>query len=111
MAEITIQEFEQVIQALEKGEIRVAEKKDGQWIVNRHIKEVILAGFKLGAKAVAASKKLKVKKHRAVKYESTDKAVATVTSKGVIKGKAKGTCFVYAYAQNGVSAKIKVTVK
>ena len=49
MAEITIQEFEQVIQALEKGEIRVAEKKDGQWIVNRHIKEVILAGFKLGA--------------------------------------------------------------
>lgn len=49
MAEITIHEFEQVIQALEKGEIRVAEKKDGQWIVNRHIKEVILAGFKLGA--------------------------------------------------------------
>ena len=49
MAETTIQEFEQVIQALEKGEIRVAEKKDGQWIVNRHIKEVILAGFKLGA--------------------------------------------------------------
>ena len=25
--------------------------------------------------------------------------------------KAKGTCYVYAYAQNGVSKKVKVTVK
>lgn len=28
-----------------------------------------------------------------------------------LKGKKKGTCYVYAYAQNGVFAKIKVTVK
>ena len=67
--------------------------------------------FKLGAKAVAKSKKLKVKKHRGIKYETSDAKVATVNAKGVIKGVKKGTCFVYAYAQNGVAAKIKVTVK
>ena len=67
--------------------------------------------FKLKAKTKAASKKLKVKKHRAVAYESSDTSVATVSSKGVIKAVGKGTCEVYAYAQNGVSAKIKVTVK
>ena len=67
--------------------------------------------FKLKAKTKPVSKKLKVKKHRAVKYESTDTSVAVVSSKGVIKGTGKGSCIVYAYAQNGVAAKIKVTVK
>ena len=67
--------------------------------------------FKLKGKQTPAVKKLKVKKHRAVKYESSNPKIATVTKKGVIKGKKKGTCFIYAYAQNGVFAKIKVTVK
>ena len=67
--------------------------------------------FKLAGKQVAASKKLKVKVHRKVTYESTNSKVATVTSKGVIKAKKKGKCYVYAYAQNGVFSKIKVTVK
>ena len=47
--EITLQRFEEVMTALEKGEIRVAEKKDGTWVVNKWIKEVNLAGFRLGA--------------------------------------------------------------
>jgi len=67
--------------------------------------------FKLGAKAVPLKAKNKVKKHRAVSYDSANKAIATVSAKGVIKGVKKGTCYVYAYAQNGVFAKIKVTVK
>ncbi len=67
--------------------------------------------FKLKAKAVPASKSLKVKKHRGVAYETSDPTIATVTKKGVIKGKKKGKCTVYAYAQNGVCVKIKVTVK
>ena len=46
---ISLQEFNEVIEALEKGQLRVAEKIDGVWTVNRHVKEVILAGFKLGA--------------------------------------------------------------
>ena len=54
--------------------------------------------FKLKAKAVAASKKLKMKKHRAISYESSNPAIATVNKKGVIRGTAKGTCYVYAYA-------------
>lgn len=47
--EITLERFNEVIASLEKGEIRVAEKIDDQWVVNKWVKEVILAGFKLGA--------------------------------------------------------------
>ena len=65
----------------------------------------------LKAKAVPQSKKLKVRKHVGVRYETTNKKIATVTAKGVVKAKKKGTCYVYAYAQNGVFKKIKVVVK
>ena len=76
-------------------------------------KAVIKKGkkFKLAGKQVPAIKRLKVKEHRKVTYESTNPKIATVSGKGVIKGKQRGTCYVYAYAQNGVFAKIKVTVK
>ena len=67
--------------------------------------------FKLGAKEVPASKKLKVSRHRKVAYESSNPKIAKVSSKGVITGVKKGSCYVYAYAQNGAFAKIKVTVK
>lgn len=46
--EITIERFNEVMAGLESGEIRVAEKLDGVWKVNTWVKEVILAGFKLG---------------------------------------------------------------
>ena len=67
--------------------------------------------LKLKAKAVPQSKKLKVRKHRPVLYESSDINIATVSKKGVVKAKNKGTCYIYAYAQNGVYKKIKVIVK
>ena len=67
--------------------------------------------FKLKAKLVNPSKKLKVKKHRKVMYESSNTSVATVDKKGKIKAKGKGTAYIYAYAQDGVFAKIKVKVK
>lgn len=67
--------------------------------------------FKLKAKAVPQSKKKKVKVHRAVKYESSDKNIAAVSSKGVITAKKKGTCYVYVYAQSGTYKRIKVIVK
>ena len=47
--DITLEKFNEVLDALEKGELRVAEKKDGVWVVNKWVKEVILAGFRLGA--------------------------------------------------------------
>ena len=67
--------------------------------------------LKLKVKTTPQSKKLKVKKHRAVAFESSNKKVATVDKKGVVKAKKKGTCYVYAYAQNGVCKAVKVTVK
>ena len=62
-------------------------------------------------KKTKMNKKGKVKNHRKIKFESTNAKIATVNSKGKIKGKKKGTTYVYAYAQNGVFAKIKVKVK
>jgi 2,3,4,5-tetrahydropyridine-2,6-dicarboxylate N-succinyltransferase len=40
--------FEQFREALTKGEIRAAEKKDGRWQVNVWVKQGILLGFRLG---------------------------------------------------------------
>ena len=66
----------------------------------------------LKAKAVVQSKKLSVKKHATVlRYQTTNKNIATVSGKGVITAKGKGTCYVYAYAQSGVYKTIKVVVK
>ena len=67
--------------------------------------------FKLSAKAQPKSKKLKMQAHRGIAYESSNKNIATVTRAGVVKAKAKGACYVYAYAQNGVCKAVKVTVK
>ena len=66
---------------------------------------------KTKANASLKNGKATVKKHRKLSYESSNKEIATVDKNGVIKGKKKGTCYVYAYAQNGVFAKIKVKVK
>ena len=65
---------------------------------------------KISAKLVATSKKTKISKLAAIRYESSNPAIATVSNKGTIKGISKGTCTIYAYAQNGAykSAKIKV---
>ena len=41
-------DWKKVLQQLEAGEIRVAEKQNGKWIVNHDIKESILAAFKAG---------------------------------------------------------------
>ena len=67
--------------------------------------------FKLKAKAIKASKKIKMKQHRGILYESSNPKVASVNKKGVIKGVSKGKCKVYAYAQNGICQIINVTVK
>lgn len=66
--------------------------------------------FRLKAKEVPASKKLKVRRHRKISYESSNSGIAAVNN-GKITAKKKGTCYVYAYAQNGVFKKIKVTVR
>ncbi len=67
--------------------------------------------LKLEAKQIKVTKSLKARKHVPIRYESSNKTIAKVTSKGVIKALKKGTCYVYIYAQNGVYKKIKVVVK
>ena len=38
---------EQVIDQLDAGTLRVAEKRDGQWIVNQWVKKAVLLSFRL----------------------------------------------------------------
>lgn len=68
-------------------------------------------GKKFTLKVTEKKKDKKIERHRKVAFESSNTKIATVSSKGVIKAKKKGTCYIYAYAQNGVYKKIKVTVK
>ena len=78
---------------------------------SRKVKKItVKAGKTKKVKAVLKQGSLKVKIHRKVKFESSNTDIATVTKKGKIRGISKGTCYVYAYAQNGLSAKVKVTV-
>ncbi|MGB4657677.1 MAG: Ig-like domain-containing protein, partial [Mobilitalea sp.] len=66
---------------------------------------------KVTCKVVLPSSK-KMDNHASVlRYETTNKAIATVTQSGKIKAVSEGTCYIYAYAQNGVYTKIIVTVK
>ena len=70
--------------------------------------------LKVGKKAkISATMKKsgKVASHRKLSYETSNAKVATVSSAGKIKAVAKGRCYIYVYAQNGVATKIKVTVK
>lgn len=61
---------------------------------------------------VVLPKGRKLQKHVSViRYESTNNKIATISSSGKITAKSKGVCYVYAYAQNGVYKKIKITVK
>lgn len=48
---------------------------------------------------------------KAVKWKSSNKAVATVTAKGEVAGLSEGTATITATAANGKKAKCKVTVK
>ena len=46
-----------------------------------------------------------------LRFISSNKKVATVTKKGKIKAKKKGTCYIYIQALNGLKKKVKVVVK
>jgi uncharacterized protein YjdB len=70
--------------------------------------------FKIKAKVnkVNKKKKLMPKSHApTLRYMTFNKKIATVNSSGKITAKGKGTCTVIAFAHNGVSKSIKVTVK
>ena len=74
-------------------------------------KATIKKGKTFKIKAFEIKKDKKIRRHRAICYESSNTAVATVNAKGKVKGVKKGKCTIYVYAQNGVYKTVKVTVK
>ena len=74
-------------------------------------KKTLKVGKTFKLKATLKKGALKVKIHRKVAYESDNPNVATVAKNGKIRAVKAGTCYIYAYAQNGVFARCKVTVK
>lgn len=69
--------------------------------------------FKITKKVKLENPKKKALNHLTKKerFITSNAKVATVSSTGVIKAVGKGTCTVYVMADNGVCARIKVTVK
>ena len=66
---------------------------------------------KIKAKLVLYKKGKKTLDHEPkFRYATSNDKVAKVSKKGKIKAVGKGNCSVYVYAQNGVFAKVKVTV-
>ena len=64
------------------------------------------------AGTTVAGSKVKEKKHRALRFESSNEAVAVVGEKtGRVRAKKTGKCYVYVYAQNGVFQRVRVIVK
>ncbi len=86
------------------GNVKSVKVKKAKVTVKVKKKSKIKASYKLTHKKI----RIHIAKFR---YESSNKKVATVTKKGVIKGVKKGSATIYVYAQNGVYKTIKVKVK
>lgn len=70
--------------------------------------------FKIKAKVnkVNKRKKLMPKSHApTLRYMTSNNKIASVNSGGKITAKGKGTCYIYVFAHNGVSKRVKVTVQ
>jgi hypothetical protein len=65
---------------------------------------------KATVKGVKGSKKVYHKANK-VRWYSSDRNVATVSGKGKIKAIGKGSCVIWAIANNGVRSRVKVRVK
>ena len=74
-------------------------------------KATIKKGKTFKIKAFEIKKDKKIRRHRAICYESSNTAVATVDAKGKVKGVKKGKCTIYVYAQNGVYKTVNIKVK
>ena len=89
-------------------------KKVTAMVKKNAVKKVSLKAKKtttIKGKETVQSKKLKLKRYRVLKYESSNPKIATVSAKGKVKAKKKGKCYIYIYSQNGVFARVTVTVK
>ena len=78
------------------------DEQDGTEAKSKTVKAT-LKGVKSGKKPVEHARK--------VRWYSSNTSVATVNQNGKIKAVGKGTCTVYAVANNGIRNSVKVTVK
>ena len=79
---------------------------------NVKIKKGKTSKIKASATKLKSKKKLISKSHEPhIRYMSSNPGIATVTSKGKIKGVSAGTCYIYVYTVNGAYKTVKVTVK
>ena len=99
-----------VATAGKKGVSNYAKVTVGKKALSKAKKMKVGKTLKLKAKAVK-KKGAKVKAHVKLRYESSNASVAVVGKSGKVEARGKGTCFVYAFAQNGVSKKVKVKVR
>ena len=75
-------------------------------------KAVLTAGKTLQIRAkLTKAKKVKVRKHIGLRYESSDTSVATVSKKGKVTAVSAGTAKITVYTQNGLSKTVTITVK
>ena len=72
------------------------------------VKLTVKKTYKIGASVRARGS---VTTHRKIAYESTNVTIAKVDKNGKVTALRKGTCYIYAYAQNGVMSKVRITVK
>ena len=67
---------------------------------------------KIKASVILKNKAKKLIDHcKKLRYQSSSTQIATVNSAGKITAKMKGTCYIYVNAPNGMTKKVKVTVK
>ena len=66
--------------------------------------------LKATVKGVKSGRKL-LKHVKLVRYYSSDANVATVSRSGKVKAVSKGKCIIWAIANNGVRARVKINVK
>ena len=106
------------IQNLKKGKyykfLVVALDKNNKVVATSKTIHVATKGSKNG-KSVTLKTKVtlvkNVKAHRNIQFESSDTKILKVNNQGKVTAKKKGTATIYAYAQNGVMAKVTIKVK
>ena len=79
-------------------------------ISKKRLKLQVKQTAKLKFKEITQTKGTRIRNHRKTLWESSNPEVATVR-KGKVKAVGKGKAVIYVYAQNGVYAKCKVTVR
>ena len=75
------------------------------------VKITLKKGKTAKIKAEEVKKGGKIKRRRKLRYESSNPNVATVSKKGKIKARGKGTCYIRVYSQSGAYKSVKVKVK